>query len=231
MNNPPVSLSRALVPSLGIAAVFTLIHLGMVLTGLVAAVVTVACTLAVMPRHIWVGGMDMKTTSDADYTRWDHIRPFLPGALGFLAGSGLADLPTPPIVWPFYFASVTGVILWTFHSEERRSRALGQRRARRALEQTSLEDATLSRLEAAAAHRRLLRGLSDLGAVDGIRARMWRLARHLDCEVGDLREGVRALQQVGVVGVSTIDAGADVPRHLVEITPVGVRVLSELRNR
>ncbi|MDO5670668.1 MAG: hypothetical protein Q4G50_11800 [Corynebacterium sp.] len=135
----------------------------------------------------------------ADYSRWDHIRPFIPGSLGFLSGSVLGDLPTPPIVWPFYFAFATGVILWTFRSE-------GPARAG-----------------------------SDLAggrhAPDGIRARMWRLAGHLDREVAEVREKVLALQKVKVVSVSPIDAGPDTSRHLVEITPVGVRVLTELRNR
>lgn len=231
MSTPTVPLHRALAPSLGIAASFTLVHLGMPLAGLVAVVVAIGVTLLVLPRHAWSGGMDMMTTSDADYTRWDHIRPFVPGALGFLSGSVLADLPTPPVVWPFYFASVAGVILWTVAAEGRRAAVLGRRRARRALEQTSLEDATTTRLDAADSHRAVLRGLAELGAVDGIRARMWRLAGHLDREVADVREEVRALQQVGVVSVSTIDAGADTSRHLVELTPVGVRVMEELRNR
>ena len=231
MSTPPVPLHRALAPSLGIAASFTLLHLGMVLAGLVAAVVTAGVAFLVLPRHVFSGGMDMMSTSDTDYTRWDHIRPFLPGALGFLSGSVLADLPTPSVVWPFYFVSVTGVILWSFAAEGRRAAAVGRRRARRALEQTSLEDATTTRLDAADAHRELLKGLAELGAVDGIRARMWRLAGYLDREVPGVHEEVRALQQVGVVGLSTVDAGADISRHLVEITPVGVRVLEELRNR
>jgi len=192
---------------------------------------TAGVAFLVLPRHVFSGGMDMMSTSDADYTRWDHIRPFLPGALGFLSGSVLADLPTPSVVWPFYFVSVTGVILWSFAAEGRRAAAVGRRRARRALEQTSLEDATTTRLDAADAHRELLKGLAELGAVDGIRARMWRLAGYLDREVPGVHEEVRALQQVGVVGLSTVDAGADISRHLVEITPVGVRVLEELRNR
>lgn len=231
MSTPTVPLHRALAPSLGIAASFTLLHLGMVLAGLVAAVVTAGVAFLVLPRHVFSGGMDMKTTSDADFSRWDHIRPFIPGALGFLAGSVLADLPTPSIVWPFYFASATGVILWTLRSEGRRAAAIGRRRALRALESTSLDDVTAQRLEVAEERRGVLRGLADLGAVDGIRARMWRLAGHLEREVGEVSEEVRELQKVGVVSVSTIDAGADVPRHLVEITPIGVRVLSGLRNR
>lgn len=103
----------------------------------------------------------------------DRWRPFLPGALAFLPG---VTLPLETW-WPAYLLGVTGVLTWTISSPPRRAAAIGRRRARRALEQTSLEDATLPRLGAA------------------------------------------------------VDAGPDLGRHLVEITPVGVRVMSELRQR
>ena len=134
MSTPPVPLHRALAPSLGIAASFTLLHLGMVLAELVAAVVTAGVAFLVLPRHVFSGGMDMMSTSDADYTRWDHIRPFLPGALGFLSGSVLADLPTP-VVWPFHPCRSRGdpVVLRRGGAACRSGRSAA---ARRALEQT-----------------------------------------------------------------------------------------------
>ena len=50
-------------------------------------------------------------------------------------------------------------------------------------------------------------------------------------DVGKLRAEVGDLERDGLVSVSTVDAGADISRHLVELTPVGVRVLTELSRR
>lgn len=222
------SIARTLPLSLSIAAAFTLIHLEMWVAAAVAAIVTVGVVAAVVPRDQWVsGGMDMKTTSETDFTQWDHIRPLLPGAIAILPGPWI-DMST---WWPLYTSGVTGALMWGFHRQARRSAVLGRRRARRALELTSLEEATLPRLTAATEHRAVLRGLTELGAVDGIRARTWRLAQHLDTTVPEVHEEVHALERVGIVSVSSVDAGADISRHLVEVTPVGVRVIAEMRTR
>lgn len=207
---------------------FTLIHLEMWWWALVSTVLTIGVAWLTVPRSAWDAGLDLKTTSDTDYTRWDHARIFLPGVMSFLAGPTLS---LGPQWWPVYFLGVTGVTVWTIRASARRTAAMGQRRIAGALEQTSLEDATRSRLQAADDHRDILRALLQLGAVDGIRARMWRLSDALGREVSDVRAEVLALDRVGVVRISTIDAGADTARHLVDLSPVGVRVMEELRRR
>lgn len=221
MTGDPLSLPRVLLPSLGFGALFTFIHLEMWWWALVSAVLTIGVAWLTVPRSAWDVGLDLKTTSDTDFTRWDHLRIFLPGP----------TLGLGPQWWPLYFAGVTGVTVWTFRASARRTAAMGRRRIAGALEQTSLEDATGSRLRVADDHHDILRALLQLGAVDGIRARMWRLADAVGREVSDVREAVLALDRVGVVRVSTIDAGADTTRHLVDLSPVGVRVMEELRRR
>jgi len=125
----------------------------------------------------------------------DRWRPFLPGALAFLPG---VTLPLETW-WPAYLLGVTGVLTWTISSPPRRAAAIGRRRARRALEQTSLEDATLPRLGAARPHPPAHGSASEDATLPRLGA--------------------------------AVDAGPDLGRHLVEITPVGVRVMSELRQR
>jgi hypothetical protein len=225
-------LRRALLPAVGVGATFTFIMTGLLLPALVTGVVAALATWLVVPRSFWSGGLDMTTLSPADYSRWDHVRPFLPGGLamaaGLLPGDGVVgDVP----VWPFYFLGTTAALLWTARVGGRRSEVVGRRRARAALTTTPLEEATTTRLRVAAEHREVLLGLAALGAVDGIRARVWKLAETLGRAEAEIHDDVVALRRQGVVGVSTIDAGEDTSRHLVEITPVGVRVMAELHRR
>lgn len=222
-------LGRALIPSMGVGATFTLILTGLTLPALVTAVVTALTAWLVLPRSFWSGGMDMTTLSPVDFSRWDRVRPFLPGALAFGAGLLPGDGVVGEVpVWPFYFVGTTAAMVWAARAGGRRSEIVGRRRARAALEITPLEEATATRLRAAAEHREVLLGLAALGAIDGIRARVWKLAEVLGQEAAEVHGRVVALYREGVVGVSTIDSGADTSRHLVEITPVGVRVLEEL---
>lgn len=225
-------LGQALLPSLGVGATFTFIMTGLTIPALVAAAVTALVAWLGLPRSFWSGGLDMTSLSPVDFSGWDRVRPFLPGALAFgaglLPGDGMiAEVP----MWPFYFVGTTAAMVWTVRGGGRRSEVVGRRRARAALEITPLEEATGTRLRAAAAHREVLLGLTALGAVDGIRARVWKLAEVLDREATEIHGEVVALHREGVVGVSTIDSGADSSRHLVENTPVGVRVLEELHRR
>lgn len=225
-------LGRALIPSVGVGATFTFIMTGLTVPALVAAAVTALTAWLVLPRSFWSGGMDMTTLSPADFSRWDRVRPFLPGALAFGAGLVPGDGVIGEIpVWPFYFVGTTAGMVWAARGGGRRSEVVGRRRARAALDTTPLEEATATRPRTAAEHREVLLGLTALGAIDGIRARVWKLAEVLGREETEVHGEVVALHREGVVGVSTIDSGADVSRHLVEITPVGVRVLEELHRR
>ncbi|HHU67914.1 hypothetical protein [Corynebacterium sp.] len=219
--------ARATVPfSFGIGAVFTLIHMEMFLAALVVFIVAAGIALVALPRDAWSPGLDMKTTADTDFTRRDHLRLLVPGALAFIPGTWVGGAG-----WPLYFLGVSGLMMLSFRAANRRTAAMGRRRAQKVLESTSLADATLPRLTTADEHRDVIRALADMGAVDGIRARTWLLAKELGRDVGKLRAEVGDLERDGLVSVSTVDAGADISRHLVELTPVGVRVLTELSRR
>lgn len=218
---------QALLPSVGLGATFTLALTQMYLPALAVGLVTALITYLVLPRSFWSSGLDMSRTSPEDFSRWDHIRPFLPG--GLIIGSGL--LPDAALGWPLYFFGTTAAMLWAFRASGRRSATVGRRRARAALKATPREEATASRIDAAEKHGDLLLALVSLGAVDGIRARVWKLAAVMERAESQVHEASVALHRQGVVDISTIDSGEDSSRHLVELTPVGVRVVAELTRR
>lgn len=219
---------QALIPSVGFGTIFTLTLTHMYLSALVVGLLTALLTYLTLPRSFWSTGLDMSRTSPADFSRWDHIRPFLPG--GLILGTGL--LPGADLGWPLYFLGATAAMLWTFRaSSGKRAMVVGRRRARVALAATPREEATTSRIQAAEKHRDVLLGLVALGAVDGIRARVWKLAAVMERAESEVHQASVALHRRGVVSMSTIDSGEDSSRHLVELTPVGVRVMAELAGR
>lgn len=219
---------QALIPSVGFGATFTLTLTQMYLPALAFGLVTALITYVVLPRSFWSSGLDMSRTSPEDFSRWDHIRPFLPG--GLILGSGL--LPDAALGWPLYFFGTTAAMLWALRAGGgHRSAAVGRRRARAALKATPREEATASRIDAAEEHGDVLLALVSLGAVDGIRARVWKLAAVMERAESEVHGASVALHRQGVVSMSTIDSGEDSSRHLVELTQVGVRVVAELARR
>lgn len=103
--------ARATVPfSFGIGAVFTLIHMEMFLAALVVFIVAAGIALVALPRDAWSPGLDMKTTADTDFTRRDHLRLLVPGALAFIPGTWVGGAG-----WPLYFLGVSGLMLSLIH--------------------------------------------------------------------------------------------------------------------
>lgn len=215
--------------SVGAGAVFTMIHTGHPLWALVTFLATAALTLLLLPRGSWRNGLDKPRLDRADM----NSRVLLPVlAVLFLPSflSPVLDFQQPR-VWPVYFVAATGAVWLAFRAAAREEGRLAKQRMDRALEETAPEDATPERRDAAAKHADILQALQKLGAVDGMRARVWLLAQTLGRPTADLPGEISRLQRVGLVEVSTLDSGEDTTRHFVDMTPVGVRVFTELFRR
>ncbi|AGF73194.1 hypothetical protein [Corynebacterium halotolerans] len=230
-----ISWPLALAMGAAAGACVTLFHLELFIAGLIALGVLVLLGLApviVHPKRSLRTGHVVRVTSEADYPQSAHWRPFLPAIGIFAAGVGLEPTTVDPTVAvPAYFTAMTASSTWAFRRAGSESRCIGRRRAQAALEKADLAEATSFRLTVAEEHRGVLAGLVTLGAIDGIQVRLWKLAEVTGAGIDVLREKIAGLSRAGVVRTSAVDAGDDPSRGLVELTPVGVRVLHELRRR
>lgn len=229
-----ISWSLALGLGAVTAAAVTLFQLELLVAGFIAVGVLAVLGVGLLARRPrrFRHGFEMRTTSDADYPQSAYWLPFLPAGVVLLGSLGLEPAESDPaFAVPAYAAVMTASFTWAYRRSGAETRRVGRRRARVALEKADFSEATASRLDATESHREVVTALLSLGAVDGIQVRVWRLADELGCGVDALRERIRALSRHQVVRTSAVDAGDDPGRHLVELTPVGVRTVHELPHR
>lgn len=229
-----VSWPLAVVSGTGFGLAVTFVHLGLLVPMAVTLAAMVVVLVAMRPRVFSLGnsGYESVDIRSDDFPRWRHWSPFLPPALTFLSGYALDPLPVGPVVGGAVYAGAASLAFtWSIRRTGQQFRGVGQRRARKILADPGLEGITVERLDAAGAHRGLMRVLLEVGAVDGQRIRLWKLGEVTATEPAGLLPELRELRRHDLVGISTIDAGDDVARQLVELTPLGVRVLAQERRR
>lgn len=102
---------------------------------------------------------------------------------------------------------------------------MGLRRAQAALAKAPFESTTDNRVTAVTppAGRQVVRGLREIGAVDGVQVRMWWRAKMADTDVENRHATYRELEQLEIARGSDIDSRSDKSCNLGELTPVGVR--------
>lgn len=227
-------LGRALIPGIGFGAALSLIQFDLPLWGLGVCIVAMGLLLVAQPAIFRGTGMEQRTLSDADFTKSQLMAPLVVPGVAALASFALEPAPiAPAIAAPLVFLAISASTTWSFLRITRQQQAVGRRRAKAALAKAPFDEATADRVTAVSetAGRRVVRGLHDIGAVDGIQVRMWRLAKTADTDVETLHATCRDLEKLGIVRISGIDSGADQSRNLVELTPVGVRAAAESHSR
>lgn len=227
-------LGRALIPGIGFGAALSLIQFDLPLWGLGVLILAMGMLMVAQPEIFRGTGMEQRTLSDADFTKSQLTAPLVVPGIAALGSFALEPAPiTPVIAAPLVFLVISASTTWSFLRITRQQQAVGRRRAKAALAKAPFEEATINRVAAVseAAGRRVVHGLQEIGAVDGIQVRMWRLAKTVGTDVESLHATCRDLEKLGIVRVSGIDSGADKSRNLVEVTPVGVRAVRESRSR
>ena len=225
-----VSWPLAVVSGAGAGLVVTFAHLGLMIPMAVTLAAYVVVLVAMRPRVFSLSdsGYESVDIRPDDVPRWRYWMPLLPPAVTFLSGYALDPLPVDPVVGGTVYAMVVALAFtWSIRRMGGQFRSVGQRRAAKVLADPSLEGVTAERLDAAGAHRGLMRALLGTGAVDGQRIRLWKLGEILATGPEELLPDLRELRRHGLVGISTIDAGDNVARQLIELTPLGVRVLAQ----
>lgn len=229
-----VSWPLAVVSGAGAGLVVTFAHLGLMIPMAVTLAAYVVVLVAMRPRvfSLTDSGYESVDIRPDDLPRWRYWMPLLPPAATFLSGYALDPLPVNPVVGgTVYAVAVALVFTWTIRRMGGQFRNVGRRRARKILADPGLTGITVERLDATGAHRGLMTALLGIGAVDGQRVRLWKLGEVLATGPGELLPQLRELRRHGLVGISTIDAGDNVARQLVELTPLGVRVLAQAGRR
>lgn len=227
-------LRQALLPGIGLGAAVSLIHLDLAIAGLALFVLTLGVMVMANPKMFVSQGIEQRTLSNVDYTRSQFMAPLIVPGVTMLASFALEPAPVPPVVAaPLVFVAITASTTWSFARIHRTTALAGRRRSAAALEKAPFETATVSRIEAVSSPqgRLVVQALSEIGAVDGIQVRLWRVAQNTGLDVDELHATCRTLEQLGVTRVSGIDSGEDRSRNLVELTPVGVRTVIEARSR
>lgn len=227
-------LGRALIPGIGFGAALSLIQFDLPLWGLGVLLLAMGLLLVAQPTIFRGTGMEQRTLSDADFTKSQALAPLVVSGVAALGSFALEPAPiAPAIAAPLVFLAISASTTWSFLRITRQQQAVGRRRAKAALAKAPFEEATADRVAAVSgtAGQRVVRGLHEIGAVDGIQVRMWRLAKTADADVESVHATCRDLEKLGIVRVSGIDSGSDRSRNLVELTPVGVRTVTESRSR
>lgn len=227
-------LGRALIPGIGFGAALSLIQFELPLWGLGVFILAVGLLVVTQPAIFRGTGMEQRTIFDADLTKSQLTAPLVIPGVAALGSFALEPAPIEPVIAaPLVFLVMSAATTWSFLRITRQQQAVGRRRAKAALAKAPFREATADRVAAVStpAGRQVVRGLHEIGAVDGIQVRMWRLAKVADADVESLHATCRELEKLGIVRVSGIDSGSDKPRNLVELTPVGVRVTTESRSR
>ncbi|AGF73195.1 hypothetical protein [Corynebacterium halotolerans] len=225
---------QALVPGVGLGLLTTFAHLGLLVPTIAVAALTLVVLLVWRPEELSVfnSGYEAVDSRPGDYPTWYYWAPVIPPAVTFLAGFALEPLPVAPVLaGTTYGAAAMLSMTWMCRRIGGQMARVGARRARKILAEPGLDGLTRERLDAAEHHRTLLTALLGVGAVDGLRVRLWKLNEIIGTDQSDLLTGARELRRHGLVGISTIDAGDDVSRQLLELTPTGVRVLGQLGRR
>lgn len=228
------ALGRALSPGIGFGAALSLIRLEYPIWGLVVFAVAVGALLVAQPKLFRGTGMEARTLSDTDYTKSQMMAPFIAPGVTMIASFALEPASIDPVIAAaLVFVAMSATTTWSFLRIGRQQQTVGRRRAQAALEKAPFEEATTTRIEAVgtATGHQVVRGLREVGAVDGIQVRMWRLAEVTGIGVGRVHAACSELEKLGLVRLSTIDSGSEKPRNLAELTPVGVRTVTEARSR
>lgn len=232
--NSEISWPVALMTGTGFGLAATFAHLGLLAPMIVAAVVPLVFLFVARPRFFSLSdsGYDSAESRPGDLPAWRYWSPFIPPAVTFLAGYALDPLPVGPVAGGTVYA-VTAILsfTWSLRHLGTQNRVIGHRRARKVLETVGIDDLTPARPDAAETHRGLMVTMLGIGAVDGQRVRLWKLGEATGADPGRLLPAVRELRRHGLVGISTIDAGDDVGRQLVDLTSTGVRALAEVGGR
>lgn len=229
-----LSWPQALVPGVGLGLLTTFAHLGLLVPTITVAALTLVVLLIWRPRELSLfnSGYEAVDSRSDDYPTRYYWAPLIPPAVTFLAGFALDPLPMNPVfAGTAYGATAILSTTWMCRRIGGQMARVGARRARKILAEPGLAGITSERLDAAEHHRGLLTALLGVGAVDGLRMRLWKLAEVMGREPAELLADARELRNRGVVGISTIDAGDDIGRQLLELTPTGVRVLGQLGRR
>ena len=229
MNHGDFTGWRLLVPAAGFTATLILIALEQLVPWVVTLAVTIIVTLLLIPPRQWRSGIEATSTDEPAFSARSQLPAILLPAVVILGQPFFLEilpLPFPVAVGLWGLLSFVSLV-WVFRNLGRSMKVDGQRRITRSLASTDPSDVTPGRLRVADEHRELITALTELGAVDGVRARMWKLAEVTGRGVDTLPAEVQVLRRAGLVSVSTLDSGDDTTRHLVDLTPVGARVAEE----
>lgn len=214
----------------GFAAFTVAMHLDYLLGGLIILAITmIACVLSDRKVFSLEGGYDQKTIEDEELrlreNPWPLISAVATPLLATALPVGAGDLP----VWATAVASgaAGAAVGWmTTRGVNVRARRMG-RRLKRLMAESTLDGLTAKDVTVLAAHKGIVAALAGLGAVNGLRVRFWLLERSLPAsDAEDIYRELSELSQAGMVNITSIDAGGDRSRHLVELTPPPPRARS-----
>lgn len=223
----PFGLIPSLILSAGLGAICVLIQLRMWWWLLAVVVILAVVIYLAVPRKDWNAGLESSRLPLDIQGSWkDNLIFLLP--FPFIAFSGIIyqALPTTLAIAVTFFG-VAGALFIALRSAHSRSHKETTALVSQALADTSPTEATAERLDVAAEHRTILEALLAVGAVDGIRVRVWKLADITGLSAEQVKEETTELYRAGLVGVSTFDSGDDITRHLVDLSKIGVRVTDE----
>lgn len=160
--------------------------------------------------------------------------PFVAPTVALIAGPFLPELTAQPGAGPAvgYAVLTTLALAAGWRATETEYYRVGKRRIRRLLAtDDALREVTVGRLELAEKHRWLLITLTSMGAVDGARAWVWKIARLTGATPEAVVEVGRELRQAGLIGLTPYPAGREDSNMGMWLTGTGVRVLAESGRR
>lgn len=230
-----------LLPGIGFGVSVALMRFELWLPALVLFIVTTGVALVTdpairqSPRSLLNTGIIVRKTGGDSDVSWGHaLSPLLaPGAALLVSGALESASVDPMITGPLMFVMISGASTWAAMRMMTQAQRTDRRRIRTALDTTTLEVATRSRIEAITTPpgSTIARALLQIGAVAGTQVRLWRLSEASGLALAELWSTCRQLAAMDLVRNSGVDAGDDRSRNLTELTPVGLRCLQEAQRR
>lgn len=229
-----MSTTSRVITAAGAAGITAAVHVGNPLVTLVIiAMIGVAVVALNKDALRLTGGYDQKTVESEEFSPRNNIARIISGIgapiMAALVPAGTLDMPVWLTTSALSLLGALGMWLATRKANPRVERE-GKRRMRDLMARSEVDGVRTEHLELAEKHRNLIGALVRCGAVNGIRVRVWLLARAFpESSVEEIVAAARELAAAGMVGITTIDAGPDPSKYLIELTPAAAATVAALQ--
>lgn len=223
-----------MITAAGAAGITAAVHVGNpIVTVVIIAIIGVALTVVDKDSLNLSVGYDQKTVETEEFSVHNNLGRIICGLAAPIAGllipAGTLDLPIWLTTGALSLLGGLGMWLATRKANPRVERE-GKRRMRELIARSEVDGVRTEHLELAEKHRNVIAALVRCGAVNGIRVRVWLLARAFpENSVEEIVAAARELAAAGLVGITTIDSGPDPSKYLIELTPAAAATMAALQ--